>query len=312
MSAYAGLPAPAQVRERATASRHELSVVIVTFNCRELALACLRSLAAERADVGLEAIVVDNASTDGALSAVRREFPWVRTVEVGGNVGFARATNLGLQRAEGTRVLLLNPDTLVPRGVLRACLNALEAHPDVGVLGCKLVLPDGRLDHACKRGFPTPQASLWYLLGLGRLRPRSRRFAAYTAGHVGPDEISDVGAINGAFMLVRREALEDIGGLDERFWMYAEDLDWCLRCWRSGWRVLYWPRAEVEHVKGGSVGKPRSWRTNYAFHHAMWAFYAKHYAGQRPFPVTALVWLGIWGRLAGSAVRGATRRHRGR
>ena len=285
-----------------------LSVVIVTFNCRDLALACLRTLDAERPDVRLEAILVDNASADGTLAAVRREFPWVTPVDAGGNVGFARASNIGLSRTQGKHVLLLNPDTLLSRGTLGSCLRALDARPEVGMLGCQLVQPNGRLDHACKRGFPTPLASLWYLLGLTRLRPRSRRFARYTAGHIAPDETSVVDAICGAFMLLRREALEAVGPLDERFWMYGEDLDWCLRFWKAGWPVLYWPEAKVEHLKGGSSTGARSWKVKYAFHHAMWTFFAKHYGQASSSLVIGLVWVAIWGRLAVSAAWSALSR----
>jgi GT2 family glycosyltransferase len=280
-----------------------LSVLVVSFNCRALLDDCLRSLEAERSQLDLEVIVVDNRSTDGTLEHLRRSYPWVRAVDAGGNLGFSAANNIGLPLTTGEHVLLLNPDTVVPPGALAAAVQRLEAEPSLGMLGVKLVQPDGTLDHACKRGFPTPAASLFYLVGLARLRPHSRRFAAYTAGHIGADEESRVDAVNGAFMLMRREALDAVGPLDERFWMYGEDLDWCLRFWQAGWPVLYWPREHVLHVKGGSSSKRRAWRTNLAFHQAMWLFYTKHYRQRHARWVTATVFTGIWTRLAVTAAQ---------
>jgi GT2 family glycosyltransferase len=209
-------------------------------------------------------------------------------------------------------VLLLNHDTVVPPHALERAVEALDARPEVGMLGCKLVQPDGRLDKACKRGIPTPLGSLAYFTGLSRLAPRSRRLASYTAGHVGDDETAVVDAVNGAFMLVRREALDDVGLLDERYWLYMEDLDWCYRFALHGWPVLYWPEVEVVHVKGASSGRLRRWRTNYAFHRGMWLFYRTHQAPHRPRPVTAAVWLAIWSKLAVSATSSAVRRGRRR
>ena len=171
------------------------------------------------------------------------------------------------------------------------------------MLGCKLTLPGGGLDHAAKRGFPSPTAALAYFTGLGRLRPGSMRLAQYTAGHLDPDEEHLVDAINGAMMLVRRKALDDVGPMDEDYWLYMEDLDWCFRFWAAGWPVLYWPGVEIVHVKGGSSGKTRSWKTNYHFHRGMWLFYRKHYARKRSFGVNAVVWAGVWIKLALSASR---------
>lgn len=286
-----------------TANRPRLSVIVVSFNCVDHVDRCLASLAPERELVDLEVILVDNQSSDGTLDLVRERHPWVEAVDAGGNLGFSRSNNLAMERATGTHLLLLNPDTEIEPGALRAAVEELDRRPEVGMLGCKLVQPNGELDHACKRGFPTPASSLWHFAGLSKARPRSPRFAAYTAGHVDPDEASDVDAVNGAFMLVRREAYEQVGGLDERYWMYMEDLDWCYRFWEAGWRVTYWPGATVMHVKGGSSTKHRSWKANHAFHHGMWMFYDHHYRPKRSLLVTAAVWAAIWAKLGISASR---------
>jgi hypothetical protein len=153
--------------------------------------------------------------------------------------------------------------------------------------------------------------ALAYFPGLSRLRPESPRLARYMAGHLSPDQASPVDAVNGAFMLVRREALAQVGPLDEDFWLYMEDLDWCYRFWEAGWPVLYWPGAEVVHVKGGSATKNRSWRANHAFHRGMWLFYRKHYLANRSPVVSGLVWLAVWGKLGMSAARSLVARRAG-
>ena len=289
-------------------ARPELSLVIVSYRCLGLLTDCLASLEAGAGGMPIEVIVIDNASDDGTVEAVGAAFPWVRLVAAPENIGFAAASNRGIEMASGRHLLLLNPDTLTPPGSLRKAVEALDARPEVGMLGCKLVLPDGGLDHAAKRGFPTPGSALAYFTGLTKLRPRSPRLARYTAGHLSPDEPSFVDAVNGAFMLVRREALAAVGELDEDFWLYMEDLDWCYRFWQAGWPVLYWPGTEVVHVKGGSATKNRSWRANHAFHRGMWLFYRKHYLSERSPLVSGLVWLAVWGKLGLSAARSVAAR----
>ena len=288
----------------------DVSVVVVAYRSRELVRSCLRSL---RAQLGLvtQVIVVDNASGDGTVAMIEREFPEVVLLASPTNDGFAHATNRGLARADGRTVLLLNPDTeLRSPDVLRGAVAELDRRPEVGMLGCRLVQRDGSLDHACKRGFPTPASSLAYFTGLARWRPADPRLAHYTAGHLADDEEHVVDAVNGAFMLVRRAALRDVGLLDESFWMYMEDLDWCYRFKQRGWPVLYWPGVEVVHVKGGCSGRHRAFALNRAFHHSMWLYYRKHHAAEHGAFTTAAVRLGIWAKLGISALRAEVGRRR--
>ena len=279
-----------------------LSVVVVAFECRPLLEQCLASLEREREDRPFRAIVVDNASSDGTADAVRRRFPWAELIALPENAGFARANNLALERVDSAFVLFLNPDTVVPRGTLASVVRALDERPEVGMLGCRLVQPDGTLDHACKRNFPTPLSALFHFAGFSR---RGGRFGHYVAAEVDPGEESPVDAVNGAMMLVRRSAIKDVGPMDEDYWLYMEDLDWCYRFWQAGWQVRYWPGAEIVHVKGGSSAGARSWRANRAFHRGMWLFYGKHYAASRSRVTTAAVWSGIWTKLLLSAARRA-------
>ena len=281
----------------AIAEHPKLSIVIVSYRCRDFLAACLGSLAADVHAREGQVIVVDNNSCDGTVELVTERFPWVELVAVRENLGFAKANNVGIAKAVGRFVLLLNPDTIVTPDSLGAAVRELEGRPDVGMLGVKLLREDGRLDHACKRGFPTPLTSLYHFGGLSRRLPKGPKFAHYTAGSVGEDEVATIDAVNGAFMLVRREALDDVGPLDEDYWLYGEDLDWCFRFWAAGWKILYWPRVTVLHFKGGSSGKARTWRTNLAFHRAMWLFYRKHCHANQQWLLAAAVWAGIFTRL---------------
>ena len=285
-----------------------VTVILVSYQSRDALAGCLRSLERERASIPLDVVVVDNASRDGTPEMVETTFPWVTLVRNDENEGFARAANVALTSASTPYVLLLNPDMLVPPRAIADAVAELERRPDVGMLGVKLVRPDGTFDHACKRGFPTVPSALAYFLRLDRIWPKSRRFARYTAGHLAEDEAGPVDAINGAYMLIRREAAESVGPLDERYWMYAEDLDWCHRFWKRGWKVLYWPGVEVIHWKGGSSGDVRSWPLNRAFHHSMWLFYDQHHAPLHPRALSYPVWAGVWARLGVSALRNSLRR----
>jgi GT2 family glycosyltransferase len=266
----------------------ELSVVIVSYRCRDLLRTCLASLEDNRDEVVLEVEVIDNASGDGTIDAAR-EFPWVRATALPENVGFGRANNLGLSRARGRAMLVLNPDTVVPSHGLRRCLDELWADPGVGLMTARLVDPDGHIDRRCKRGFPTVWSSVCYFSGLDRVL-RDRRSRRYTAGWLPDTEAGDVESVSGAFMLMRRDALHEVGGFDEQFFMYAEDIDLSLRFIANGWRVYYWPEVDVVHVGAGSnVDGKRPPMANAAYFRTMAPFIAKH----RP---------GVQGRLLAAAV----------
>ena len=285
-----------------------VSVIIVSFDCRQAVTACLASLENQPGDTPIEVVVVDNASNDGTVASIRKRFPWVRVIANSANIGFARAANHALEVVSGRAVLFLNPDTVVPAGAIDAVFRELERHPEVGMLGCKLVRPDGTFDHAAKRGFPTIASALAYFLRLDRVRPTSKRLARYTAGTLGEDDAGYVDAVNGAFMLVRREAVDDVGPMDERYWLYAEDLDWCHRFWERGWKILYWPQVEVVHWKGGSAGDVRSWALNRAFHRSMWLYYDKHHAPHHGRVTSLAVWAGVWAKFVFSALVNAARK----
>jgi GT2 family glycosyltransferase len=277
------------------AAAPELSVVIVSYACRDLLAECLASLEPQRADVHMEVVVVDNASGDGTVETVRQRFPWVVMDAAGENLGFARANNRAIRATTGRAVLILNPDTVVPPGGLRRCLDELWRTPDVGVLSPRLVDPQGRLDRRCKRGFPTLWSSICYFTGLDA-HLRGPRSTAYTAGTLSEHRAGDVQAVSGAFMLMPRRVLEEVGLFDEDFFMYAEDLDLCLRVTEHGYRVRYWPGVDVVHVGGGSnVAGRRPPEANEAFFRTMAPFYRKHRPGAGGRVQAAVIWVAAEG-----------------
>ena len=255
-----------------------LEIVIVSYRCRDLLVACLRSIGEHPYTRGpLSVTVVDNASEDGTFEAVRDGFAAVHFVELEDNVGFSSANNLALHRSTAEQILLLNPDTEVWEGVLDTMSDFLDAHPRAGVAGCRLVRRDGSFDHAAKRSIPSVADAVRYFRPGGG--PGSD--SGYLAPQVGEHEIGPVDAVNGAFMLVRRTAMVEVGLLDAGYWMYGEDLDWCTRFRRAGWEVLYNGEVTTLHVKGATAGTHRRWRQNMAFHQSMGRFYRRHLGGER-------------------------------
>lgn len=255
----------------------ELSVVIVSYECRDELLDALDDLQAVRAEVPLEVLLVDNGSTDGTVAAVGERFRWVDVRVRPDNPGFAVANNDAIRRARGRWVLILNPDTRIGAAAVRACLDELARDARVGILSPKVVGDDGRLDPNCRRGFPTVWSVFCHVTGLER-RLGGRRSRRYTQGWLGEDEAGDVEAVSGAVMFCRADALAAVGGFDERFFMYGEDIDLCLRVARAGWRVRYWPGATITHLGGRSGMSPRARR---AWARSIGDLHRLHYPGWR-------------------------------
>ncbi len=266
---------------RADGGRPDISIVIVSYKCRELLRACLASVQTQAADLTLETWVVDNASADGTAAMIQTDFPWVTFIDTGSNLGFAKPNNIALSQCTGRSILILNPDTEIPPGGLRKCVDELWRRPDVGLLTPRLETPSGDLDPRCKRGFPTLWSSFCYFTGLDQVLtgPRSTR---YRFGTLPEDHVGVVDAVSGAFMLVKPEVLDKVGLFDEQFFMYAEDLDLCVRVSDAGWKVLYWPRVSVIHVGAGSnSGGIRPPVADAAYFRTMAPFIRKHRPGLR-------------------------------
>jgi GT2 family glycosyltransferase len=282
----------------------DLSIIILNYNTREHLRVCLTSLLTEGSSVETEIFVVDNASSDGSAEMVAAEFPWVTLIRSPRNGGFAYGNNLALRRAQGEAMLLLNPDTTLPQGSLHRLLDALAAHPQAGVVGPKLLRPDGSMHLACRRSFPTPSIAFYRLSGLSRLFPRSRRFGRYNLTYADPDQSAEVDSVCGACLLIRRAVVERIGLLDQRFFLYGEDLDWCLRAREAGWSVRYEPSIVIQH-RHGAASRKSALRTTFHFFRAMDLFYRKHYIRRYHPLVTGAVRTGIYGALAVALCRAA-------
>ena len=276
----------------------DLEVVIVSHGAEALLRRCLASLRAHPPRTArMRVTVVDSGSPDATPEMVARDFPEF-LLERRGNIGFSAANNLVLRESRAAAVLLLNPDTEVHAGTLDTALAALATDPAIGMVGAKLVREDGELDHAAKRSFPTPLAALAHFTGIGRGAGAGASLSQYRATHLGEDEAGEVDAVNGAFMLCRAAAIAQVGLLDEGYWLYMEDLDWCHRFWDAGWKVFYEPRARALHVKGGSSAKRRGPRQEIAFHRGMGRFYRRFDAPTSNPLLNLVVYAGIGAKLA--------------
>jgi GT2 family glycosyltransferase len=270
----------------------DLSVVIVNFNTGELLRDCLRSLQPELRGLEAEILVVDNASSDVSLEMLAEEFPGVLVLANSENLGFGRANNRALRQAGGRLVLLLNPDTRVRAGAVRSLMNAIDSLPGAVAVGPRIIRPDGRLDLACRRSFPSPPVAVARLLGLSRVFPNSRWLARYNRTYEDPSRPGEIDSGTAAAMCFKREALAAIDFFDEDFFMYGEDLDLCFRLKACGGRIYYVPDAVVVHLKGMASGRQARVMLR-EFHRSMWIFYRKHYLRGWGAALAPLVWVGI-------------------
>ena len=262
-----------------------LSVIIVTYqSCHEIG-ACVESIPARLRDRRVEVLVADNLSTDGTPDYLAEKFPEVRLLRLGENLGFSKANNVALASAHGDTILFLNPDTVVNAEALEACLLRLENEPRIGIISPRLVMGDGGIDPACRRSIPTVWDGFTRASGLARAFPGSRWFGGYNLTYLPENGTYPVGAVNGAFMMMPRKVLEEVGAFDEQFFMYGEDLDLCYRCECAGFQVVYDGRYTIIHYKGRSSSKD----------HRVWAeqvftsteqFFQKHFNPNRSWWIT--------------------------
>jgi GT2 family glycosyltransferase len=287
-------------------------IVIVSWNVRELLAQCLTSVAAAVEGLSIKTVVVDNDSADGSADMVREQFPEVELISSGENLGFAKANNRVLKNLSGQsrQFLLLNPDTVVSPDTFRNMIEFMDSHPSAGIVGCKVIKPDGTLDWACKCSYIYPSLMFYRALGLDRRFPNSRRFGRYQLTYLDPNEIHEVDSVTGAFMMIRSECLEQIGFLDESFFMYSEDSEFCYRAKAAGWKIFYVPTSTIVHHKGGSSAKA-SGRMIYHWYSGTWRLYKKHLAASYSFPVNALVWTGLKFMLMVSSITSGLSKRKG-
>lgn len=270
-----------------------ISIIIVSYNVKDFLEQALLSVHKSLSNVKGEVIVVDNASTDGTVSFLRDRFPDVTLIENARNVGFATASNQGLREAGGQYLALLNPDTIVREDTFTSMIEFYRNNPETGMLGCKILNPNGSLQLACRRSFPTPWVAFTKLSGLSHLFPKSKWFGRYNLTYLDENQVCEVEAISGSFMMIRREVLENVGLLDESFFLYGEDLDWCYRIHEKGWKVQYFPRTQIIHFKGES-SKHAQFDQLKVFYQAMTLFVEKHFKAKYFFMPYRLLLLAIW------------------
>jgi GT2 family glycosyltransferase len=267
-----------------------LTVIIVNYYSERVLPDCLARLYAALPDISVEVFIVSNGASHDQLSSILSNYPDIHHIENEKNIGFAAANNWAIRASTGAYILLLNPDVTLDTDCLSTLMAVIEASADMGVVGPRLVLPDGLLDSACHRLFPTPADALFHLLWLDRLLPNSRFVGHYNMAYQDPQVSCDADAVSGAAMLLRRAAIEQVGLLDERFFLYAEDLDWCYRFRLAGWRVHYCAQAQATHIKRTSLSTAGAVMIR-RFYHANWQLYRKYYMSERITLLGAVTWL---------------------
>jgi GT2 family glycosyltransferase len=277
----------------------DLSVIIVNYNVRHFLEQCLHSVRKASENTDCEIFVVDNNSADGSCSMVIRQFPEVRLIRNLRNAGFSAANNQAISLSTGKFILLLNPDTLVEEDTFTRCLTFMKGHPDAGALGVKMINGNGKLLPESKRALPTPGIAFFKMSGLSFLFPRSQFFNRYYLGHLDSSITSEAEIISGAFMFIRKEAIEKTGLLDETFFMYGEDIDLSYRILKAGYKNYYFPEVKIIHYKGEST---RKGDVNYIvhFYKAMIIFVKKHFteSGHRRFFFVIRSAVYFWGLIA--------------
>ncbi|WP_337865224.1 glycosyltransferase [Ignavibacterium sp.] len=255
----------------------DLSIIIVNYNVKEFLKNLLHSILKASESLSTEIIVVDNASTDGSVEMLKEKFPDVKLIANKENLGFGKANNIGLKHATGKYILLINPDTLVAEDTFTKLIQFFQNHPEAGMVGCKILNPDGTLQLACRRSFPGPWTSFTKVTGLSTLFPKSKLFARYNLTYLDENQTYEVDAISGSFMMMRKEVYDMFGGFDEQFFMYGEDLDFCYRIQKAGFKIFYVHTTQIIHYKGEST-KRSSLDETKVFYNAMHLFVKKHFA----------------------------------
>lgn len=274
----------------------DLSIVIVNYNSEEFLSQLLQSLYETPCEVTFEVWVVDNNSTDGSLEMVARRFPQVQLIANQVNRGFAAANNQALQESRGRYVLLLNPDAVLKPRALDIMVYFLDNHPEVGAVGPKLLKQDGTVQLSSKF-FPTPKVAILKTLGIDRVFPEQPTLKKHFLSPEAHEEVQEVESLQASCLMVRREMVDEVGPLDERFYMYCEDIDWCRRMREKGWKLYFLPEAQALHYRGGSTNKD-SYRMIIVYHQSLCRFYKKYYAPDTFWLLNCAFYGGLLLRLA--------------
>ena len=280
----------------------KLSIIIVNYNVAHFLEQALLSVYKALKNVDAEVFVVDNNSVDHSLEMLAAKFPQVKVIANKENVGFARANNQAIRQSSGEYVLLLNPDTVVEEDTFEKCLAFMDATPDAGGLGVKMVNGQGEFLPESKRGIPFPAVAFYKLFGLSKLFPNSKKFGSYHLTYLDNDQIHSVEVLSGAFMLMRKKVLDEVGLLDEDYFMYGEDIDLSYRILKGGYKNYYFPETRIIHYKGEST-KKGSLNYVHVFYKAMQIFAEKHFSKSNAKLFNALINCAIWFRASLAAMK---------
>ena len=274
-------------------SKTTLSIIIVNYNAEKLLKNCIESIYNETREITFDIWVVDNNSSDNSVAMINENFPEVNLLQNADNVGFARANNMAIVKAKTDYVLLLNPDTIICNQAIEKVLGYMDPKPEVGITGCKVLNEDGSIQLACRRSIPTPKVAFFRLTGMSKLFPNSKLMAKYNLTYLDASESHEVEAVSGAFLMIRSNVIDNIGCLDDRFFMYGEELDWCLRTKKAGWAVMYYPYAQIIHYKG-ECSKSNSRKAAFEFYRSMYLFHKKHFADKYSSITNIIIYVGIF------------------
>lgn len=288
----------------------DLSVCIVSFNTCDLLRDCLSSLFSSITRYSFDVVITDNGSSDGSQEMLAEEYPQVQVIRNDTNLGYTRPMNQALQASAGRYLMQLNPDTLPHPGLIDTLVDYMDANPRVGICTPKVLNRDGTLQKQCRRSAARPWDAISYILGLSRLFPNSRFFGRYLMEYLPENQIAEVEAVSGSCMLIRRAVIEQIGYLDEQFFAYQEDAEFCFRARKAGWKIFYVPQAQITHFGGLGGSRFVPYRGIYAWHHSFYLYYRKHLAREYFFLVNGLVYLGIGIKLLVTLLINAVRKEK--
>lgn len=272
----------------------DVSIVITVYRSKAFLDECIQSVRSSVKHHSYEIIVVDDASNDGTAETMNKKYPGINYIQNKENLGYVRSNNIGMKRSSGEHVLSLNNDTVIKDEAIDKLIEFMEKNTAAGAVGPKILNVDGSVQLQCRRSFPKPLNSLSYFTGLSRFFPKSRFFGSYLLTYLDDKTTVEVDSLCGAAMMVRREVIDKVGLMDESYFMYGDDIDWCYRIKQAGFRVFYFPEAQILHYGGKGGSRKQSYRNIFEFYRAMAIFHKKHYSKSHFFAVNWLVYAGIW------------------